>query len=133
MSSRPPRRTIANLLLLCGALLLLVGTLTVLGNALSSKPLLLPGDTLLAGVVLVAAGSALLRTAALAAEVLLSAVGLPLLLFGVGLGLRALQGRPGSLVLAALMIASGIIACYGARQLMLRRLRQRTTGSRIQG
>jgi hypothetical protein len=123
MTFKPIKRTIANVLLLCGAILLLIGTLTVLGSTLNHTPLLLPADTLFAGVVLVLAGSALLRNGAIALEVLLSAVGLPLLLFGTGLALRALEGKPVSVALAAAMIVVGLAACYQARQLMRRRVR----------
>jgi len=117
-----PGRSIANLLLLFAAVLILLGTLLALGAWLSGQSATLPLGGLAAGAVLLAVSGALLRDARGALEVLLSALSLPFLLFGVGLLLRTLSGRSsGHLTLAVVLLLAGTGGVFTARRLLRRR------------
>jgi hypothetical protein len=123
----PHRPPVADLLLLLGACLLLVGTLTLLGALSAGKAWALPLASVASGLVLVLAGSLWLDDLRPAAEVVLSSVSVPCLLFGIGLLLRALEGRPASLVLGLALLVAGAAGVYAARQLIRRRLWPRRT------
>jgi hypothetical protein len=120
--SAPSRPAVANLLLLLGAILLLVGTLTLLGSLLSGKPWTLPCATLATGLLVALAAGIWLRDPRAAAEVVLSSLSVPLLLFGIGLLLRALEGKPASVALGLVLLLAGAAGAYAARQLLRRRL-----------
>jgi hypothetical protein len=124
MTTNNPTRTLANVLLLVSAIMLLVGTLTTVGNALGGRPLLWSLGGLLSGLVLLALAALLLRDAAVAFEVLLSTVSLPLLLLGIGVLLRSLQGKGGSAALAGALLAAGAVGLYSARRLIRQRLQR---------
>ena len=117
------RGSIANILLLGAAVLILVGTLLGLGAWLSGRSVSLPLSFLAVGTVLVIAAGALLRDGRVVLEVLLSALSLPLLLFGLGLLLRTLGGRAsGHLTLAVVLLLVGAAGGFTARRLLRRRL-----------
>jgi len=120
--SGSPRRALANLLLLGGALLILLGTLVSLGAWLAGRSLILPLGSLAAGGVLLVVAGAVLRDARVVLEVLLSALSLPLLLFGLGLLLRTLGGRSsGHLPLALILLLAGAGGAFTVRRLSRRR------------
>lgn len=121
--SAPSRGPIANILLLLAAVLILLGTLVSLGAWLAGTSLTVPLGSLAAGAVLLAAAGGLLRDARVVLEVLLSALSLPLLLFGLGLVLRTLGGRSsGHLALAVILMLAGAAGAFAARTLLRRRL-----------
>jgi hypothetical protein len=71
-------------------------------------------------------GGALLGDAPVAAEVLVTAASVPLLFFGLGMLAAHTAGKPrGSVALAGVLLLTGAIGAYTARQLMKRRLRPR--------
>lgn len=115
-------RTIANGLLLTGALLILLGTPLSLGAWLSARSFTLPLASLAAGVLLLGVAAALLRDARAACEVLLSALSLPFVLFGLGLLLQTLAGRSGRQpALALILLLAGAGGAIAARALLRRR------------
>ena len=116
------RGSIANVLLLGAAVLVLLGTLLGLGAGLSGRSVTLPLSFLAVGALLVVAAGALLRDGRVVLEVLLSALSLPFLLFGLGLVLRTLGGRSsGHLPLAVVLLLVGAAGAFMARRLLRRR------------
>jgi hypothetical protein len=104
------------------AVLILLGTLLTLGAWLSGQSVTLPLGSVAAGAVLLVLSAALLRDARVALEVLLSALSLPFLLFGLGLLLRTLGGRSsGHLTLAVILLLGGVGGAFTARRLLRRR------------
>jgi hypothetical protein len=113
------RRTIARVLLLGAAILILLGTFVSLGAWLAGRSLTAPLVALAAGGVLLVATGGLLRDARVVCELLLGALSLPLLLFGLGLLFQTLGGRSnGHLALALVLLLAGAGGAFMARALL---------------
>lgn len=113
------RRAISSGLLLASAVLILLGTVLSLAAWLAARSLAIPLASLSSGGLLLVLAGVLLRDAQVGLEVLLSALSVPLLLFGLGLLFRTLGGRSsGHLALALILLLAGAGGAIMVRALL---------------